>query len=273
MTRRSAVVGCGAYLPERVLTNHDLAKMVDTSDEWIIQRTGIRERHIAAEGEVTSDLAVAATKRALASCGTKADDVDLIVVATATPDYTFPATATRVQAKLGITRGAAFDIQAVCSGFIYGLNVADNFIRLGQADTALVVGAETFSRILDWKDRSTCVLFGDGAGAVVLKAVEGEGTNRDRGILIVPSPFRRASPRHALCGWRSVVHRHHGPRAHDGQGRVPPCRRQPGRRGGGGTDGQRAWPARHRLACAAPGEPAHSRRHREKAGICRPARW
>jgi len=183
MTRRSAVVGCGAYLPERVLTNHDLAKMVDTSDEWIIQRTGIRERHIAAEGEVTSDLAVAATKRALASCGTKADDVDLIVVATATPDYTFPATATRVQAKLGITRGAAFDIQAVCSGFIYGLNVADNFIRLGQADTALVVGAETFSRILDWKDRSTCVLFGDGAGAVVLKAVEGEGTNRDRGIL------------------------------------------------------------------------------------------
>jgi 3-oxoacyl-[acyl-carrier-protein] synthase-3 len=183
MARRSAVVGCGAYLPERVLTNHDLAKMVDTSDDWIVQRTGIRKRHIAAEGQVTSDLAVAAANRALAHAGIPVDEVDFIVVATATPDQTFPATATRVQAKLGMTRGAAFDVQAVCSGFIYALNVADNFIRLGQAGTALVIGAETFSRILDWTDRSTCVLFGDGAGAVVLRAVEGEGTNRDRGVL------------------------------------------------------------------------------------------
>jgi 3-oxoacyl-[acyl-carrier-protein] synthase-3 len=183
MTRRSAVVGSGAYLPERVLTNDDLAKMVDTSNEWIVQRTGIKKRHIAAEGEVTSDLATAAARRALAHAGVGVDDIDLIVVATATPDQTFPATATRVQAKLGMTRGVAFDIQAVCSGFIYALNVADNFIRLGQAQTALVIGAETFSRILDWKDRSTCVLFGDGAGAVVLRGIEGDGTNRDRGIL------------------------------------------------------------------------------------------
>ncbi len=183
MVLRSAVVGSGAYLPERILTNHDLARIVDTSDEWIVQRTGIRERHIAAEGELTSDLAVAAARRALAAAGMSADAIDLIVVATATPDETFPATATRVQAKLGITRGAAFDVQAVCSGFIYALNVADNFIRLGQARTALVIGAETFSRILDWTDRTTCVLFGDGAGAVVLRAAEGTGDKTDRGVL------------------------------------------------------------------------------------------
>jgi 3-oxoacyl-[acyl-carrier-protein] synthase-3 len=183
MPRRSAVVGCGAYLPERVLTNDDLAKMVDTSDEWIVQRTGIRERHIAAEGEMTSDLARKASERALAHAKVKPEEVDMIVVATATPDQTFPATATRVQAKLGVNRGVAFDVQAVCSGFIYALNVADNAIRLGQADTALVVGAETFSRILDWTDRSTCVLFGDGAGAAVLKGIEGAGTNKGRGIL------------------------------------------------------------------------------------------
>ncbi len=183
MVLRSAVVGCGAYLPERILTNQDLARMVDTSDEWIVQRTGIRERHIAAEGELTSDLAVGAARRALAAADMPADAIDLIVVATATPDETFPATATRVQAKLGITHGAAFDVQAVCSGFIYALNVADNFLRLGQARTALVIGAETFSRILDWSDRSTCVLFGDGAGAVVLKAVEGTGAKSDRGVL------------------------------------------------------------------------------------------
>jgi 3-oxoacyl-[acyl-carrier-protein] synthase-3 len=170
-------------LPERVLTNHDLARMVDTSDEWIVQRTGIRERHIAADGEMTSDLALCAAGKALGGAGLAASAVDLIVLATATPDETFPATATRVQAGLGITRGAAFDVQAVCSGFIYALNVADNFIRLGQADTALVIGAETFSRILDWKDRGTCVLFGDGAGAVVLRAQEGDGSSGDRGIL------------------------------------------------------------------------------------------
>lgn len=183
MAVRSVVAGCGGYLPERILTNAELAEMVDTSDEWIVQRTGIRQRHIAADGERTSDLALAAGRAALRDGGIDAEALDLIVLATATPDQTFPATATRVQCALGMTDGAAFDVQAVCSGFIYALNVADNFIRLGQARTVLVIGAETFSRILDWRDRSTCVLFGDGAGAVVLRAGEGEGTARDRGIL------------------------------------------------------------------------------------------
>ena len=183
MIRRSVVAGCGAYLPERILTNAELAKTVDTSDEWIVRRTGIRHRHIAAEGEKTSDLALAAALPALKAAGIAADEIDVIVLATATPDHTFPATATRVQAELGMTRGAAFDVQAVCSGFIYGLSIADNFIRLGQAETALVIGAETFSRILDWTDRATCVLFGDGAGAVVLQAREGNGSSDDRGIL------------------------------------------------------------------------------------------
>jgi len=183
MVIRSIVAGVGAYLPERVMTNAELADLVDTSDEWIVQRTGIRERHVAAEGELTSDLALAAARAALAQASMGPRDVDLVVVATATPDETFPATATKVQAALGMTRGAAFDVQAVCSGFVYALNVADNFIRLSQARTALVIGAETFSRILDWKDRTTCVLFGDGAGAVVLRAGEGTGTKRDRGVL------------------------------------------------------------------------------------------
>ena len=183
MIRRSVVAGCGAYLPERILTNSELAKTVDTSDEWIVKRTGIRHRHIAAEGEKTSDLALAAALPALKAAGMTADEIDIIVLATSTPDQTFPATATRVQAALGMTRGAAFDIQAVCSGFIYGLSVADNFIRVGQAETALVIGAETFSRILDWTDRATCVLFGDGAGAVVLRAQDGNGSSDDRGIL------------------------------------------------------------------------------------------
>jgi len=181
--QRSLITGCGGYLPERIMTNADLAKLVDTSDEWIVSRTGIRERRIAAEGEFTSHLALHAAERALANAGRKAADVDLIVLATATPDETFPATAVRVQTGLGITRGAAFDIQAVCSGFIFALATADNFIKAGQAECALVIGAETFSRILDWKDRNTCVLFGDGAGAVVLQAGIGQGTNRDRGIL------------------------------------------------------------------------------------------
>jgi 3-oxoacyl-[acyl-carrier-protein] synthase-3 len=170
-------------LPERVLTNDDLAKLVDTSDEWIIERTGIRERHIAAEGELTSHLALKAAERALENGNVKADEIDLIVLATTTPDQTFPATAATVQAELGLTQGAAFDVQAVCSGFIYALAVADNFIKAGQADTALVIGAETFSRLLDWHDRTTCVLFGDGAGALVLKAGEGMGGNADHGIL------------------------------------------------------------------------------------------
>ena len=180
---RSVVQGCGAYLPERVVTNADLAKQMDTSDEWIQQRTGIRQRHIAADGEFTSHLAIKASERALAHAGLKASDLDLIVLATATPDETFPATATRVQAELGMIRGAAFDVQAVCAGFVYGLSVADSLIKNGLASTALVIGAETVSRILDWNDRGTCVLFGDGAGAVVLRAEEGKGTTADRGVL------------------------------------------------------------------------------------------
>jgi 3-oxoacyl-[acyl-carrier-protein] synthase-3 len=180
---RSVVQGCGAYLPERIVTNDDLAKRMDTSDEWIQQRTGIRQRHIAADGEFTSHLALKAAQRALDSSGVKVSDLDLIVLATATPDETFPATATRVQAALGMTRGSAFDVQAVCAGFIYGLSVADSMIKSGIASTALVIGAETFSRILDWNDRGTCVLFGDGAGAVVLKAEQGQGTSQDRGVL------------------------------------------------------------------------------------------
>jgi 3-oxoacyl-[acyl-carrier-protein] synthase-3 len=170
-------------LPERVVTNDELAKKVDTSDEWIQQRTGIRQRHIAADGEFTSHLAIKASQRALDHAGVKASDLDLIVLATATPDSTFPATATRVQAALGMTKGAAFDVQAVCAGFVYGVSVADSLIKGGMASTALVIGAETFSRILDWNDRGTCVLFGDGAGAIVLKAEQGQGTSADRGIL------------------------------------------------------------------------------------------
>ena len=180
---RSVVQGCGAYLPEKIVTNDELAKTVETSDEWIRQRTGIRQRHIAAEGEFTSHLALKAAERALAHAGMTAADLDLIVLATATPDETFPATATRVQAGLGMTRGAAFDVQAVCAGFVYGVSVADSLIKNGLATAALVIGAETFSRILDWNDRGTCVLFGDGAGAIILKAEEGEGTAADRGIL------------------------------------------------------------------------------------------
>jgi 3-oxoacyl-[acyl-carrier-protein] synthase III len=171
MNLRSQVAGCGGYLPERIVTNSELASRLDTSDEWIRQRTGIGERRVAAPGELTSDLAYSAASRALDSAGMKGSDLDLLVVATATPDNTFPATATRVQARLGMTRGTAFDVQAVCAGFIFALAVADNALRLGQARTALVIGAETFSRILDWEDRGTCVLFGDGAGALVLKAV------------------------------------------------------------------------------------------------------
>ena len=180
---RSQVIGIGSYLPEKVLTNTELAKRVDTTDEWIRERTGIRERHIAAEGELTSDLAVHASREALLDAGIDAGELDLIVCATTTPDDTFPAAATKVQARLGMTRGAAFDVQAVCSGFIYALSVADNFIKAGQAETILVVGAETMSRLMDWKDRTTCVLFGDGAGALVLRAHEGAGDNSDRGVL------------------------------------------------------------------------------------------
>ncbi|CCQ73817.1 beta-ketoacyl-ACP synthase III [Magnetospira sp. QH-2] len=166
----SRILGCGSYLPERLVTNQELAETVDTSDEWIVERSGIRQRHMAAEGENTSDLATAAARKAMAHAGVTADDLDLIIVATTTPDSTFPATATKVQAALGVSRGAAFDVQAVCSGFVYALATADNFLRAGQHKTALVIGAETFTRILDWEDRGTCVLFGDGAGAVILSA-------------------------------------------------------------------------------------------------------
>lgn len=181
--RRACLIGTGAYLPENVVSNDDLAKRVDTSDSWIVERTGIHQRHIAAEGELTSDLAVAAAKQALERASTNAGELDLIIVATTTPDHTFPASATAVQQKLGANSAAAFDVQAVCSGFVYALAVADNFIKAGQAERALVIGAETFSRLLDWSDRSTCVLFGDGAGAVVLQAEDGTGTVLDRGVL------------------------------------------------------------------------------------------
>ncbi|MCU1392625.1 MAG: fabH [Ilumatobacteraceae bacterium] len=180
---RSVALGCGAYVPERVVLNDALSSVVDTSDEWIVQRTGIRQRHIAADGELTSDLGTAAAQRALVHAGIGASDVDLVIVATSTPDETFPATATTVQAKLGMTTGAAFDVQAVCSGFVYALSVADSMLKNGLGTTALVIGAETFSRILDWTDRASCVLFGDGAGAVVLRAEEGTGTTSDRGVL------------------------------------------------------------------------------------------
>jgi 3-oxoacyl-[acyl-carrier-protein] synthase III len=183
VTKRSVVLGCGSFLPRRILTNAELATRIDTSDEWIVQRTGIRQRHIAAEDEFTSHLAVNASKAALADAGIDAQAIDLIVLATSTPDNTFPATAVAVQNALGINHGAAFDLQAVCSGFIFALATADNFLRTGSYKRALVIGAETFSRILDWSDRGTCVLFGDGAGALVLEAQEEAGKTTDRGVL------------------------------------------------------------------------------------------
>ncbi len=180
---RSVLLGCGSYLPDRVLTNDDLAGMIDTSDSWIVQRTGIRERHIAAPGEFTSHLGTEAAKAAIADAGIEAHTIDLIVLATSTPDNTFPATAVSIQEALGITSGAAFDLQAVCSGFVFALATADGLLQSRQFKRALVIGAETFSRILDWEDRGTCVLFGDGAGAVVLDAQEQPGDRQDRGIL------------------------------------------------------------------------------------------
>ncbi len=193
MMFRSEILGCGSYLPDRIVTNEELSKTVDTSDEWIRSRSGIAQRHIAADGQATSDLALRAGQRALEHAGISAAEVDLIICATTTPDNTFPSTAAKVQSRIGMVGGAAFDVQAVCSGFIYGLAVADNFIRCGQAKTVLLIGAETFSRILDWTDRSTCVLFGDGAGAIVMRAMpedenhdgggNGKGHNSGRGVL------------------------------------------------------------------------------------------
>ncbi|MGA8652256.1 MAG: beta-ketoacyl-ACP synthase III [Xanthobacteraceae bacterium] len=183
--RRSVVLGCGSYLPNQVLTNADLARKVDTSDEWIVQRTGIHERRIAAPGELTSHMATHAARAALAHAHLDAQAIDLIVLATSTPDNTFPASAVAVQNELGITHGAAFDLQAVCSGFVYGLATADALLKSGAFSRALVIGAETFSRLLDWTDRTTCVLFGDGAGAVVLEAQDQPGGREDRGVLTV----------------------------------------------------------------------------------------
>ena len=190
---RSVVRGIGSYLPANKVSNADLEKMVDTSDDWIVQRTGIRNRHIAAEGETTSMLATHAARAALENAGLHAHDIDLVIVATATPDYTFPSVATQVQAAIGMNHGVAFDVQAVCSGFVFALATADKFLASGSHKRALVIGAETFSRLLDWNDRTTCVLFGDGAGAVVIEAQEGRGTIKDRGVL---SSHLRSDGRH-----------------------------------------------------------------------------
>ena len=233
---RSQILGCGSYLPDRILTNAELAERIQTSDEWIATRTGIRQRHIAADDELTSDLAVRAAERALSAAGVPAMDVDLIVLGTTTPDDTFPATATQVQAKLGISRGVAFDLQAVCSGFVFALAVADNFIKAGQARTALVIGAETFSRILDWTDRGTCVLFGDGAGALLLGAADDgaerlrSGGNREHGVLSNSSSFGRTLPRHPLCGRRAFGDRKRRLRADGGERSFPSRGCEPRRR-------------------------------------------
>ena len=180
---RTVVKGCGGYLPNRVLTNEDLAKVVNTTDDWIATRTGIKERRIAAKGELTSTMGATAGRAALDDAGMRPEDIDLIILATSTPDQTFPATAVTIQADLGITQGAAFDVQAVCSGFVFAMATADNYLKSGEFRRALVIGAETFSRILDWGDRSTCVLFGDGAGALVVEAEMQSGATNDRGLL------------------------------------------------------------------------------------------
>src|SRR6202167_401110 len=179
------MLGCGSYLPSKVLTNEEIARKIETSDEWIVQRTGIHERRIAARGELTSQMAVRAAQAALTHAHIDAQSIDLIVLATSTPDNTFPASAVSVQAELGINHGAAFDLQAVCSGFVYGLATADALLKSGAFKRALVIGSETFSRILDWTDRGTCVLFGDGAGAVVLDAQQQPGSREDRGLLTI----------------------------------------------------------------------------------------
>ncbi|MGF7160018.1 3-oxoacyl-[acyl-carrier-protein] synthase-3 [Rhodoligotrophos appendicifer] len=181
--RRAVIQGIGSSLPKNAVSNHDLTRIVETSDEWIVERTGIKQRYLAAEGETTGSLAVAAARAALQDAGMEAQSIDLIVLGTSTPDNTFPATATFVQAELGMVRGAAFDVQAVCSGFVYALSIADSMVRTGSANRALVIGSETFSRILDWSDRTTCVLFGDGAGAVVLEAVEEAEGIEGRGVI------------------------------------------------------------------------------------------
>lgn len=180
---RTTIRACGSYLPDKVMTNADMEKVVDTSDEWIVQRTGIRQRHVAAKDETTADMAIMAARRALESSGLRGDDIDGVIVATSTPDTTFPSVAVKVQAALGIKGGPVFDVQAVCAGFVYALTVADSLIRTGAAKRLILVGAEKMTSILDWEDRTTCVLFGDGAGAVVLEATEGQGSIDDRGVI------------------------------------------------------------------------------------------
>ncbi len=180
---RAVAIGTGAYLPARIMTNHELAHTVDTNHEWIVERTGIEERHIAADGELTSDLAYKAAAQAIERAGIEANSIDLLIVATSTPDETLPSTATKVQHKLGITKGAAFDMNAACSGFVYGVSIAQAYIVSNMAKRVMVIGAETFSRIVDWKDRTTCILFGDGAAAVIFDAQESKGTSADRGVL------------------------------------------------------------------------------------------
>ena len=202
---RSVVRGVGSYLPEKILTNAELAKRVETSDDWIVQRTGIQERHIAAPGETTSMLGEKAARAALQDAKLTPNDIDLIIVATSTPDWTFPSTATQIQAALGIDHGVAFDLQAVCSGFVFAVATADKFLRSGSHHRALVIGAETFSRIIDWNDRTTCVLFGDGAGAIILEAQHSTGDKKERGVL---STHLRSDGRH-----RSKLHVDGGPSA------------------------------------------------------------
>jgi 3-oxoacyl-[acyl-carrier-protein] synthase-3 len=202
---RSVVIGVGSCLPKKLVTNDDLAKQMDTSDEWIVQRTGIKQRHIAGPGETTSTLGEGAARAALAEAGLEASDIDLVIVATSTPDWTFPSTATQIQAALGLTHGAAFDLQAVCSGFVFAVATADKFLRSGSHKRALVIGAETFSRIVDWNDRTTCVLFGDGAGALVLEARPSTGSLDERGVL---TTHLRSDGRH-----RAKLHVDGGPSA------------------------------------------------------------
>jgi 3-oxoacyl-[acyl-carrier-protein] synthase-3 len=202
---RSVVRGVGSYLPEKILTNAELAERVETSDDWIVQRTGIQERHIAAPGETTSMLGEKAARAALQDAKLTPNDIDLIIVATSTPDWTFPSTATQIQAALGIDHGVAFDLQAVCSGFVFAVATADKFLRSGSHHRALVIGAETFSRIIDWNDRTTCVLFGDGAGAIILEAQHSTGDKKERGVL---STHLRSDGRH-----RSKLHVDGGPSA------------------------------------------------------------
>ena len=202
---RSVVLGVGSCLPKKLVTNDELAKQMDTSDEWIVQRTGIKQRHIAGPGETTSTLGEGAARAALAEAGLEANDIDLVIVATSTPDWTFPSTATQIQAALGLTHGAAFDLQAVCSGFVFAVATADKFLRSGSHKRALVIGAETFSRIIDWNDRTTCVLFGDGAGALVLEARPSTGSLDERGVL---TTHLRSDGRH-----RAKLHVDGGPSA------------------------------------------------------------